>query len=444
MITVIKDATVSSMNALQQIAPRDAAPSAPRPTAALLGAGISLGVDRTRSGRSPRRAAARPDEDSVTLSVQAAAQALSSDTGRVGGVLLATTTPPYLEGGSVQALAELLGLQGDVFALELSASLRDGLAAVRLATALVRSLGSMLVCAAHAGRGDPTMGDGAVALLIGDSDSAPDASELARLTPAAASAIELRDRWRLHGDTEPRDADRSFVQAIGTDKLVRDLLAGVPSDLIAPVTVIGPDNRGSATLERALNGPADRVTRHTGIVGAAHPLLRMLAGLDAPALVLAMSNGLGEALHVLPGASSGALAEGAREQAEHGGTKADAAMADPTASDFDPYASGPRSWRDRDIDLRLRGLIGPPEGLTPVPGRRSPAGFVIARTEDRVYPAAKATELATVTMDDGGQFYGQVAIGENVVIGDRVKLVPRTLHHGGGMVQYFWKVTPCR
>jgi uncharacterized OB-fold protein len=47
-------------------------------------------------------------------------------------------------------------------------------------------------------------------------------------------------------------------------------------------------------------------------------------------------------------------------------------------------------------------------------------------------------------MDDGGQFYGQVAIGEHVVIGDRVKLVPRKLHQGAGMVQYFWKVAPCR
>jgi uncharacterized OB-fold protein len=47
-------------------------------------------------------------------------------------------------------------------------------------------------------------------------------------------------------------------------------------------------------------------------------------------------------------------------------------------------------------------------------------------------------------MDDGGQFYGQVAIGEHVAIDDRVELVPRRLHNGGGMIQYFWKVRPCR
>jgi hypothetical protein len=157
-----------------------------------------------------------------------------------------------------------------------------------------------------------------------------------------------------------------------------------------------------------------------------------------------MSNGLGEAVHVQPSPGAATLAEGVREAAEHGGREADRPIADPTAADFDPYASGPRAWRDRDVDLRLRGIVGPPDGLSPVPGRRAPEGVVIARTEDHVYPAAKVTGLATATMDDGGQFYGQVAIGEQVAIGDRIRLVPRRLHHGGGMVQYFWKVTPCR
>ena len=29
-------------------------------------------------------------------------------------------------------------------------------------------------------------------------------------------------------------------------------------------------------------------------------------------------------------------------------------------------------------------------------------------------------------------------------IGDRVELVPRRLHEGGDVIQYFWKVKPCR
>jgi uncharacterized OB-fold protein len=37
-----------------------------------------------------------------------------------------------------------------------------------------------------------------------------------------------------------------------------------------------------------------------------------------------------------------------------------------------------------------------------------------------------------------------VAAGEEVEIGREVRLVPRRLHSGGGLVQYFWKVSPCR
>jgi hypothetical protein len=186
------------------------------------------------------------------------------------------------------------------------------------------------------------------------------------------------------------------------------------------------------------------VTPHTGVVGAAHPLLRLIAGLDSASLVVSLSNGLGEAVHVAPTPAGGTLAQEARELTQNGGNRLDHAVATAFAADFDPYASGPRAWRDRDVDLRLAGLVGGPDGLPVVPGRVHPAGTVIAWTNDYVYPPTNSTEMAVVEMDDGGQFYGQVAIGEHVSIGDRIELVPRRLHHGGGLIQYFWKVKPCQ
>jgi hypothetical protein len=413
-----------------------------RSQVALLGAGLAIAADRAPAGRR-RRAAARADEDAVTLAADAAALALPDDVERVAGVIFATTTPPYLEGGSVQPLVELLGFQGDVFAIQLSGSLRDGLAAIRIAAALVGA-GPILVCAAHAGAGDPTMGDGAVALLLGGIDGGGSSGSLATLTPAASSSIELRDRWRLPGDEHPRDADKSFVQEIGTQRLGRDLFDLVPDDLKAPAVVVGPDVRGSGRLEKALGDREDDVSASTGILGAAHPLLRMLASLDSPGLVLSLSNGLGEAVHVDPEEGGAELAREVIEQSTTGGTEVDRPSPVKFAADFDPYSSGPRAWRDRDIDLRLSGLVGGSDGLPMVPGRRRPVGTVVSRTTDNVYPPTKSTEMAVVAMDDGGQFYGQVAIGEHVAIDDRVELVPRRLHNGGGMIQYFWKVRPCR
>lgn len=411
----------------------------------LLGAGVVLAADRAKAGAGRRRAVAQADEDAVTLAVEAAALALGAELDGVGTIILATDTPVYQEGGAVQLVAELLGLQGDVFALELQASRRDGLAAVRLAAALAREDAPALVCVAHAG-GDRAAGDGAVALLLGaQPSSAGDSGELATLTPAASSAIEIRDRWRLPGDDEAREADRSFTGDIGTRKLGEDLLGLVPPALAAPPIIVGPDPRASSALQRSRSGPPDTVTAHVGVIGAAHPLLCMLAALDQPAtLVASIANGLGEVLHVAATPAGAAVAAGTRDLAEHGGRNVDRPAVNPTPADFDPFSSGPRAWRDRDVDLRLHGIVGPPAGLQPVPGRRNPVGTVHSWTNDHVYPGAKTTEMATVTMDDGGQFYGQVAMGEHVAIGDRVQLVPRRLHHGGGMVQYFWKVTPCR
>jgi hypothetical protein len=412
-----------------------------RQAAALLGASVVLAQDRVPAGRAGRRAVARPDEDAVTLAADAAARVLPPDLERVGAIVLATTTPPYTTGASVQTLAELLGLQGDVFGLELTASTRDGLAAVRVAAGLARPGAPVLVCVAHAAPEDRSTGDGAVALLVGDlGDGAGDA--IAVLTPAASLAVEFRDRWRRAGATADRLADKSFVQAVGTERLARELHELTAPEHRATPLVIGPDARGSGVVERALGGPGDDVAAHSGIVGAAHPLIRLLASLTEPRLALSVSNGLGEAVHARPAGAGAATVAAIRDELERGGHEADAPVRVPEATDFDPFASGPRAWRDRGIDLRLDGLIGPAAALPP--GRVHPRGTVIAWTRDHVYPGAPGTEMVAVRMDNASQFFGQVAMGETVSIGDPVELVPRLLHHGGEMIQYFWKVKPCR
>ena len=52
--------------------------------------------------------------------------------------------------------------------------------------------------------------------------------------------------------------------------------------------------------------------------------------------------------------------------------------------------------------------------------------------------------MAVVSLDGGGRFYGQVAGGGSVEIDERVQLVLRRIHSGGGLPHYFWKVSPER
>jgi uncharacterized OB-fold protein len=69
---------------------------------------------------------------------------------------------------------------------------------------------------------------------------------------------------------------------------------------------------------------------------------------------------------------------------------------------------------------------------------------VITWTRDHVYPGAPVTDMAVVDLDDGSRFYGQVAIGEEVAIGQKVRLMPRRLFEAEGTIQYYWKVAECR
>src|SRR5262245_24188430 len=87
------------------------------------------------------RAAAGGDEDAVTLAAEAAGAVLEAAERRPSTLIFVSTSTPYDEGGSVQALAELTGLAGDVVAFELTSSLRDGLTAVRLGAALAAAEG---------------------------------------------------------------------------------------------------------------------------------------------------------------------------------------------------------------------------------------------------------------------------------------------------------------
>jgi hydroxymethylglutaryl-CoA synthase len=375
-------------------------------------------------------------------------------------LLLASVSPPYDEGGSAQVIAEIAGLGDDLFCAELTATPRDGLAALRLADALVAADGGpVLVCGSHSrgSEAEREAGDGAVALLVGERGG------VATLTPGPSHSEELRDRWRLAGEKSAREADASFTEELGPARIARLVADAARERIPEPaavggpsparsidVLVTGPSSRSAARVERALGGPGDTAAARTGVLGAAHPLLRLLLSLHGPAMLVAASGGLGDACFIEPSDDAAGLAAAIEEQIA-GGREVQSIPPPPAQAGFDPYMSGPRAWRERGQDLRLEGVVRDGRVLYPPPagleGERRPLarrGTVLTCTRDHVYPGADTLQMAVVALDDGSRFYGQVAAGEEVEIGREVRLVPRRLHSGGGLVQYFWKVSPCR
>lgn len=385
------------------------------------------------------RAVADGDEDAVTLAAEAV-QPLLDLAATPKALVLASTSPPYDEGGSVQVLAELLGLAGELVAFELTASLAAGLSAVRLGAALVAAGdGPVLVVASHRSRGERDAGDGAAALLLGDGTG------VATLTPGRPHVEELRDRWRLATHAQRAEGDPSFVWGHGVPRVGRELGDG-------PAAVVGPIAKEAARGERALGGQGDTIAPVVGVLGAAHPLARLLVELETGGRIVAGSSGLTEELHSTPGEDAARVAEAA-----HAVLRRERRSDPPEPVDWSalaPYQSGPRAWRERGQELRLEGLrcdeghlVFPQRPTCPVCGSRALTperlgreGTVVTQTRDHVYPAGKVTGMAVVELDGGGRFYGQVVPSARVAIGDRVRLVPRRLHDGGGAAQYFWKV----
>jgi hypothetical protein len=425
----------------------------------LLAGAVALPADRvpTRAGR---RCAAHYDHDAVTLAAEAVLALPREGLPAPAALLFASVSPPYDEGGSAQLIAEIAGLGDDLFCAELTATPRDGLAALRLADALVAADGGpVLVCAAHVRRSDAERdaGDGAVALLLGERGG------LATLTPGPSHSEELRDRWRLAGEKSAREADPSFTEELGPSRIARLVadaararipepvaLGGASPARSVDVLIAGPSSRSAGRVERALGGPGDTAAARTGVLGAAHPLLRLLLSLHGPAMLVAASGGLGDAFVVEPTEDAAELAA-AIEAEVAVGREVPSIPPPPAQAGFDPYVSGPRAWRERGQDLRLEGVVRDGRVLYPPPagveGERRPLarrGRVLTCTRDHVYPGADILQMAVVALDDGSRFYGQVTAGEEVEIGQDVGLVPRRLHAGGGLVQYFWKVSPCR
>jgi hypothetical protein len=415
-------------------------------SAAVLDGALVLPTTRLASGRSARTVA-DGDEDAVTLAAEAGLTVLDRLPERPRGLVLATTSAPYDEGGSVQALAELLGLAGDITAVELGASLRDGVTALRVAAALAATgHGPVLVCASHHARGEHDAGDGAAALVVGG-----DGGGAAELRFGASRAEELRDRWRLAGTAERAEADPSFVWDEGASGVARHFTA----DELGPTAFVSPVARSAGRAEKLLGGPGDPLAPHAGVLGAAHPLARLLLALDTPLTLVASAAGLVDTVAVTPAAGAADVANRARAVLE--APRREDAPLPVDWSQLSPYASSPRSWRERGQDLRLEGkrcggcgrLQFPPPETCPscgsrdlVPERLPRSGTVLTQTRDRVYPAGRSTGMAVVDLDGGGRFFGQVVPSAAVEIGDRVRLVPRRLHDGGGAAQYFWKILP--
>lgn len=240
------------------------------------------------SGRG-ERAVAGYDEDSISLAVEAAREAVAGAPA-IDTLLFASTSPPYAEKLGAATIHAACNLPEGVSSLDLAGSTRAGLGALLAGADLAAAGRTALVCSSDVVVGAPegprerAGGDAAAAFVLGDGESS-----IAKLIGRASLTDEILDVWR----TPAMPFARQWEDRFGADALL-PLMRGAATEAIraaglqaADVTTMitdGTNARAVAALPRALGLKpeqlADGLEAKVGRAGAAHAGLVLAHCLD--------------------------------------------------------------------------------------------------------------------------------------------------------------------
>jgi 3-hydroxy-3-methylglutaryl CoA synthase len=235
------------------------------------------------------RAVASYDEDSVSMAVEAAREALRADS-RVDTLVFASTSPPYAEKLNAATIQAALDLADSTRSLELSGSTRMGLQALLVGADLATAGAHPLVClgdvvvGAPGGARESQGGDGAVAFVTG-----ADGEALASFVGSASATTEVLDVWRTPDEVFAHQWEERFgAEILGpviVDTATRALqAAGVEPTDLSSVILDSTNARAAAAVPRALGLKpeqlADPLAGSVGRTGAAHAGLLLARALD--------------------------------------------------------------------------------------------------------------------------------------------------------------------
>jgi 3-hydroxy-3-methylglutaryl CoA synthase len=240
------------------------------------------------------KAVAGFDEDTITMGVEACRDCLKGvEKPEVDGLAFASTTFPYAEKQSATLVAAALDLDRTTRTGDVSGSLRAGTGAVRSALDAVNAGAARryLVCASDLRLGLPNgskemeLGDGAAALLIGESDL------IASIDAVYSVNNELYDVYRPVTEQFVRSWEDRFVREMGFTKVVPETIASALKRFNLSAadfakTVIAAPNPGYLDgVARKLgfdpkSQVADPLWGLVGNLGASHSLALLVAALE--------------------------------------------------------------------------------------------------------------------------------------------------------------------
>ncbi|MFH1480686.1 MAG: zinc ribbon domain-containing protein [Pseudomonadota bacterium] len=237
------------------------------------------------------RSVANNDEDTLTMSVEAALDCLGDmDSKEVGGLYFASTTAPYKEKQVSTLIAKVIDLNEEIVSGDFANSLRSGTSALKASLHAVKSglVKNMLVVSSDSRLGYPRsdeeqlFGDGAGAFLIGDTDV------IAEIVDSVSLSHEMMDVWRNPEDTFVKTWEKRWVLGEGYQKAMTKAITtlmkkcGLAPDTITKAIFPAPDPRTHAGLAKGLKltQVQDPLLSNTGDCGAAHPFMMLVSALE--------------------------------------------------------------------------------------------------------------------------------------------------------------------
>jgi 3-hydroxy-3-methylglutaryl CoA synthase/uncharacterized OB-fold protein len=436
------------------------------------------------------RAVASFDEDSVSMAVEAARDALrAAPNARIAAVFFATTTPPYADKLNAAVLGAAARLPLEIRASDLTGSIRAGLTGLLHGADAVRggatqALVAIADCrlAAPEAKAEQANGDGAVAFVLGSE------RPLAAIEATVSLTREFLDTWRTPDERFPHTWEERFALTQAYAPLLGQAVQGVlekagiaPGDL-ASVILDAPNPRAADEIARRLKLQpaqiADPLALTVGQTGAAHASL-LLANVLASAkpgdriLVATAADGADAlVLRVTDAVTGYAQTRSVGRLIESKGDVPygrylkwrEIIPTEPPRRPDPERPAGPPMLRSETWKYGFVGSRCTACGTPQLPPQRV---CVQCRARDQMEPypfADRSARVATFTLDHlafslnpptitvvvdfegGGRFLCEMTDcdPEKVAIGDEVEMTFRRLHTAGGVHNYFWKARPKR
>jgi len=439
------------------------------------------------------KAIANYDEDSLTMAVAAARDCIKGiDPKSIGGLYFASTTSPYREKQAAATIAVAIGLDREISTVDFGNSLRCGTNAVSVAMDAVNSgsAKSILVCAADTRLGYPngedevSFGDGAAALLIGDTKVA------VTIEGSYTFSDEFIGIWKWDRGGFVRSWEDRFNREQGYGRVVTGAVSAAlkkynltPKDF-SKFVCYAANSRQLGPITKRLGFDLktqvqDILYNTVGNTGTPSSLMSLIAALEEAKagdriLLASYSDGCDvfilrvteeiENIRDRRGikghlASKGILANYEKYQCWRGLVEV---QPPPRPTPAPPSAVA--LWRDTKGGLALCGVKCKHCGFIQYPAQRV---CVSCRTKDEFEPyyfadklgkvftfshdnlAASVdlpTTIAAVDFPEGGRIMADMTdrVVEDVKVGMPVEMTFRRIGDAGGFYNYWWKCRPVR